>query len=799
MNIKIGNHTGVNLMMKRRIILSAFALTIMLVGICIIPSYATPEIIASETKTDVFEAAENGHVYIHSPEYAIENYGITWLNHSDDLDWTSYTYYPQYWSRTSGSFAGPAYRRTYPFNFGSGGWGWLGNSTIYGGFNDYRNTTSDTGHLEMDTRRDIFEITVGEPKSVFNEPNIMTYGVFNLTDGEFAHITIGSKHDSLTITAVVFDYETRVYGQMIINGGDIRILPFRPDGPGMYFLLLFVSANTEGLVPLDILIEEVTPTEIPVDGIVEDVLPGSEYGVESGTGSLIHDEKAPTAHTYVFSSNWTDPARLRYAMNVPETSNDIYPKYNYEVYFTADCWIQYPMLFRFWSIYSEDSDVFHYQSFQNESYYMTLIGMENTEYLLHHDSPQVQTIPINQEFYIENNIAWEQTIPYNLELAQDSVLRVNSTEGTYGYDWSIWRVFENKMYRMQSLQDASSFENAMTYYLPAGDYVVLADADDEDSWGFYEFNLGPVLDNPGAISVDLASIAAVRVPTQNLGSYNVSVEFLNHQNVSVECDIEVINNHGGLSYSSSPTLGNRQNGIIWDGYPINTTFAVSQTLLDDSSIIAISPYLAENNTAGLVSDWYSEYTSNFLIEVDDVTDSLYNNTGTMAITSSSEQHNFTLGDPGDAQELYKLSIDCPAGVWYNVSVYCEDVTDYTAMLYQDLGSEGIQLLSWSYLDDTLTGMTYNESSFQFGSISGTIELRFTINRAMVEEGVLSIEITPFTTNTPDMLPDIMYPGDGPSGAAMIPMDSTLLIVAGIAVAAVAVVVIVAIVHRRRSA
>ena len=216
-------------------------------------------------------------------------------------------------------------------------------------------------------------------------------------------------------------------------------------------------------------LDSVIPTELPIGGFAEGLLEGSEYSVSNDDGSLLHHEKAPSAITYKVSSNWATPARLRHAFNEPELTDDVYTQYDPWLHITSDAFVnteisnaymRYIGPISYMGISGPGGAPFYYQSFQNESYYATVIGMENVEYSLFHDQPDLEELPVNQEFYIENNDVETETKSYSLQLSQDSVLRLNSTEGSHGYDWQLWTVDDDWLYHFLEIDDNSAFTDA---------------------------------------------------------------------------------------------------------------------------------------------------------------------------------------------------------------------------------------------------------------------------------------------------------------------------------------------------
>ncbi len=176
----------------------------------------------------------------------------------------------------------------------------------------------------------------------------------------------------------------------------------------------------------------------------------------------------------------------------------------------------------------------------------------------------------------------------------------------------------------------------------------------------------------------------------------------------------------------------------------NHTTRTFSSLADGFLVVVISPYEVKNNTPG-PGNLYHDYTVEYGIEFEDYSSDIFNVTSSIAVDATSASYNFTLGDPGDASEVYGLSIACEEGVWYNVSVIVSDVSSWYALAYQNY--EGwTQYLDWPSLSDRLVGSTGSEAAFQMGAISNEIFLSFTATRVLAGEGSFYVEITPLVSN-----------------------------------------------------
>jgi hypothetical protein len=128
-----------------------------------------------------------------------------------------------------------------------------------------------------------------------------------------------------------------------------------------------------------------------------------------------------------------------------------------------------------------------------------------------------------------------------------------------------------------------------------------------------------------------------------------------------------------------------------------------------------------------------------------------------------------------------------------VSVYVEDVTDWACEVFQKMDYTYHWLL-WEHLDDTFTGSYTDEGTFQFGSISDTVNLMFWIDRTQAGEGRLDIAIETHVTNTFDFMDSLQYKSTTPP----VPSGPDMgLVAAGVGVTAIAIVVVVVVILKKK--
>jgi hypothetical protein len=530
---------------------------------------------------------------------------------------------------------------------------------------------------------------------------------------------------------------------MTVDGGDVKVLPFRPSGPGTYTIRLYPHAPDEGLLVAEILPVAVAPQTIQYGEVVDAVLSGSEFVMDAGSGSIVITEKAPTARTYKFSSNLTHAGRIAYSWNYPSFLLPVHMPYQPELKITSDAFLGNQRPMRYQTQLSGDIGHYYYQSFQGGSYYLTVIGMDEAVYSIYNEEIGLGQLPLNEAFYLENNHLNTHTVAYQLSLDEDVILKVNSTEYVGNYGWELFSVFDDMKYRITSLADGSSFHNAPSYYLSAGEYLVKGYGNLPSS-GDYQFTLGPVLDDPSTLEVSVGSVVGARFNVNTVNWYLTNISLLTQDNITVSADYDFYNTYGLLVSSYSNNLGNREDGGRWLDFGNNFTTRSLSNLADGFLVAVISPYQVQNNTAG-PGNLYTDYTVEYGIEFEDRWSEIFNQTASITAEATSASHNFTLGDPGDVSETYGLSIACEEGVWYNVSVIVSDVSSWYVLGYQNY-TGWTQYLDWPSLNDRLVGSTGSEAAFQIGAISDEILLSFHATRALGGEGSFYVEITPLVSN-----------------------------------------------------
>jgi hypothetical protein len=780
---------------ERRVVLSLVLVSVLLAGQALPVVDAVYATLFETTYSQDLQADNNGHTYLYVPEPDSFYPSRSSLVHDSSMDINEYQYTSSSWSLATDSLLGIGEQMEDVFAGGIAWPGWLANVTICPKFYEFINTTNSY-ELGLRHRFTYFGMPIGEEVSVVLDPSFYYYGTFNVTTQEFFHLTLAARQDFTDITVFVMDEFGRGVNEYMLTDGDIDVIPFAPDGPGMYIVILFTSLDAPGLPIVDLRLDAITPDPLLADEIVEGVLPGSELVVKDEGGDTIHQEKAPSAHTFKLSPNTASPGRLQWSLNQPELDDEIYDPYEPRLEVTSDM-IYTGFLHRYLTELSLDGGEYYYQTSNDESYYFTIIGMEETTYTLLNDFPDLQTLPLGTPIFLESFMTDRGVFAYRLPLATDSLLKLN-TSTTSGFNWAAFRIFEDYTYRAIQIPESTTFHNAQPVYLPAGEYVIYGTAESIGNSAVTTFTLGPVVEDVSHVSVYNNDIVGIRVPTEALSFYRFNVTLETHDNVTVDCDIDFFNQYGTILYATGPTLGNQQAGLGWVAVGSNRSlithgFAPYYSMFCDGySIVSISPYRVQNNT-GVLTELPDPYMVDYSLTQENYAPMIFNGTESWS-QASPGWTNFTLGDPGEPTEVYMIEADCTPGTWFNVTYLTEDVDGiFDIIIYQRYDGCTYRL-DLTDLTDTLTG-TVARSEFEFGSISNELVMLFIVDRDLSFEGSLDVYITPYDMNTYTYPPTPRYIGSAGAGGGTVDLGA-VAIVAGVAGLAVVVVVIIFVARKR---
>jgi hypothetical protein len=682
--------------------------------------------------------AANNHTYAYYDGLPIRSDSRTYLSYADGVSYWRYWYEASSWAWSGSGSWGPV-ERHHAWQIGTSiTQGPLGRSFYLPSFYDFYTGSGEPVGINSSVVQRSFNLNLGQHKTVVMEQGYTYFGVLTLGNEEFVHLTVTSRQDSVSWTARVYDPQERQMGYTSGSGGDVTVVPFKPSGSGTYVVQFTVSPSMTGPGVLDVLPEAIAPQWIAHGEVLQGVLPESEWAIKDGS-NVVHSEKAPTVHTYRFRSPTDQMAKLAFSFNQPEFS--ISPVGVRAMISSGAFEAVSQRLQRFSRTYTSNGDTFYYQSGQDETYYISVIGSGNAEYTIFHELLDSAELPVNEDFYLENTNAYTEKRGFSLFLEQDGILRANHTWSS-GVTWSSWSVTDDMLYIDYSITTSGSFPASTFYYLPAGHYVFEATLSSGAN-GRYEFNVGPVGDNSSVDAVSSNS-AGYRVPASAPDHFNLTISLMTQDNITVTTQYSVFDVFGNTLYSGLTVLANIQSGGSWIANPFNDTVEYPFITSYTDVIVALSPTQVLNNTAGPGNE-YIDYTVNYEIEWLKDSSWQYDEVGQIALSETGGAYNFTLEDPGSASEAYRLELTGPIGVWWNVTANVTDVSSYTLnarQVYQNVTQE----LPWGSLQATFSGSTSAFMSLQFGTISNTTVLTFSVSRALIAGGFLYVEFQPLATN-----------------------------------------------------
>ncbi|MCF2138243.1 MAG: hypothetical protein K9W43_13510 [Candidatus Thorarchaeota archaeon] len=784
--------------------------TLVIVSLMLGTSFMTVDAVAVpyvyQTGSQSLSTASDGSIYTVLPADNPLIWPHLTLAHSTDFSYKTFSYYLHSWTYSSSSYKGPANRSVdFSTTIGDSS-GWLDGGTRLPVFWKFTNQSNDLS-ATLNWRMREFPLAVGQNTTTVLETNSINIGLLNVTEkAEYYYVTIENQNDNCMFYIGIIGPQGKFLIEWGVNRGDTIIIPLQFVGIGLYRVLIWADASSTSFVTTTISVDAITPIELPVNQLTQGVLSGSEWVVDQKSGDIIYEEQVPTAYTFKITSPYGLPGKLRYSFNYPELQDGTYEIHEPTILVTANISTSFLGLA---SIYGEtlnpDYGEWLYQSYNNQSYYVTIMGMDNIMFSVMNEYPEVSELPINTNFFMDAAFSTEDYFCYMLHLGEDSLVIINSTEYNGGFSWSA-HTYYNGRYTRTPIPDSSAFSNAGIAYLPAGDYLIMATPQGPDSNGFYKVTVGPIIDGTGLYSVADSSVIGVRVNADILNHYAVNVSLMTNDNVSVTTKINLFSETGRSITSTTPTLGHVQNGFGWTAVGANFStlecgLMTSRSLDDGGLIIALKPYDTKNTTTGAPTNELPGKVHTFDVDFVDYMSEAFNGTVTLDATSGSGFRSVPLEEPQDSSESYVFQLTLKADQWYNVSVRTADVTSISMSLFQDFNGR-IQTLTWSYLDDTMIG-SVSDMGLQIPSIGTDAVLVVAIDRnAGVDTGSLNITLTEMLTNViilPADLLNLAYPVS--SGTTFVPTDwlaqNGLVLVAGAGVAVAAVVIVLVVLKKRR--
>ena len=767
---------------NRKTVLCLLLTSAFLLGTLISPVAALQANMTEESFNYAFGPGTNNHTYVYVPSNQpyLASGSSMYLN--EDVDLTSYIYESSGWSSPDNSYAEGTNMYYDWQQFQTLSTGVYGNAPYLPDFYDFVGSDGSGAVINTTIERRSFNLAFGQTTPVVMDTDYQYFGTLTIGSQEFVYLNIASLSDGLSWSVAVYDPQNRWMGSVSSSNGDIQVLPFHPSGAGTYIVILYVFSSTYDFAIFNLKPEAVTPTTIPAGQVITGNLPTGEFVVSKDTGSIVGKQLAPTAHTYKINPK-KDVSSLTYAFSYPTaplgTTQPV------SISFTSDAFVHGTnMGYRYQTSSSHPgTDVYYCRG---GVYYITVMGGDNTGFTLYHKANVATNLPTNHKFMINNIFGHTDSMIYSLHVAEDSIIKVNSTSPS---DFAInaWATYDDGYRTAITLNDGNTLDTSSHYYLRAGDYVVKVDVSaDTSEW--IQFSMAPLTT---ATLDSIVNVGGFIVPTDPCQVYNLTLTLNNLYNVSVPMDISIYDEFYRSMASTSLLLGTWFDGSTQIPHATQES-EVELTLgsrmwSEDHAVILISTY-PYNNTAGIGND-FQDFNVSLTINWEKVTENQYNNTASDGVplinaATSSAGYNLTLGFPGIPNESYLLILNLTPGVWYNISIITADVSNLQNIYGYSPYYQSTYYLPWTDLNDEYQSSGGNYS-VQFGAISDTMYLSVQVSRALIDTGFMWIEATPLKTHTfPAMEP---LKAAGPNILAALGGVAVPLSVAAIVIVVVVVV------------
>jgi hypothetical protein len=756
------------------VIVSAF-----LLGSMVTPVAALQSIIIEQSQNTAYAPGANNHTYIYaSADDVLLGSSRSRMYVNEDIDLTSYVYDNTGWSSPDTSYSETTnmpfdWQDFAPFSSGT-----FGNPSYLPIFYDFIGSDGSGAVINTTLERRVFSLAFGQHTPVVMDTQYTYYGTFSISGQEFIHLTVSSLQDDISWFVGVYDPQGRMMASKSGSQGDIVVLPFRPSIAGTYIIELRATPVHAPFAQFDFYPEAIAPQLISPGEIVTDTLPTGEIVVLDSTHSFVDQEMAPTVRTYKVDTG-ADVSSIYYSFNNPDISIAITQPPS--IIFSSDAFVYgYMGGSRYQNtISSPASDIFTVRGGVN---YITVMGGDNVEYTLYHDSNVAQALPLNHEFLLENYYSLPVKSVYSLNLDSPSLMKVNSTGAASDYTIAVYGVTSDGYFVYIGVTDSATIQAAAMQYLPAGKYIVQVTVDSTTMSKMIEFTVGPITSGSNA---GIVYVGGIMLPTIPAHSYNLSLTLNNVYNVSSAVAIGIYDQHLSFAYSHAVTMGTWWDGSVAVPHSTdvnNVTYTIANRMWSDEYAIltlVVNPY---NNTAG-VGPYYPDYPMNFTIDWVDVTYNDFNATATLDVTGGAGAYNFTLAFPGETAEYYSLELNVTPGVWYNVSIMTADASSIQWIQEYTPYDHRTHYIGWTDLNDALIG-TVSNMSIQFGAISDFVYLDMRVNRALVGEGFLWVQLTPLPTNALEILPA------PPAGGDLLALLGSIALPLGIGAVAIVVVAVV---------
>ncbi|RDE11351.1 MAG: hypothetical protein C4K48_11715 [Candidatus Thorarchaeota archaeon] len=761
-----------------KMILGIMIASVFLLGSVTTPVSALQSVIIEQSQNTAYAPGANNHTYIYaSADDAFFQTSFSRLHLNEDVDLTVYAYDSSGWGSPDYSYSATP---NMPFDwqeFGAFSNGPYGNPGLLPLFYDFSGSDGSGAVINTTLERKVFSLAFGQHTPVVVNRDYIYFGTFSVSGQEFVHLTVASLQDNIAWRLGIYDPQGRQMTTYTGSEGDIAVLPFRPSIAGTYYIIFEATPTSAVFSQFDFYLEAIAPQLISPGQVITDDLPTGEMVILDETGSLVHEEMAPTTHTYKIDAG-TTVSSLHYSFNYPEIA--IATTQGAAIIFSSDAFVYgYMGGDRFsYSITSPASGV---QNFRSGIYYVTVMGGDNIEFTLYHESDVAETLPLGHEFLLENYFSHTVTTTYSLDLDSPSLIKVNSTEVAGAFVTYIRGANEDGYFVEEELVDGNSIPASDWTYIPAGKYLIDITTAASTS-GFIEFNVGPIVSDSSA---DIVYIGGFMVPTIPGHYYNFSITLNNVYNVSSVVDVAFYDQYFRYVSASGFTMGTWYDGSTAIPHPTDSTnvnFALANRNWSDefaTLVIAVSPY---NNTLG-VGEAYPDYALDFTVEWTDITYYDISDNASIDVTGGPGSHNFTLPLLGLGVEYYSVVLDTVPGTWYNVSIKTGDISGIPSISEMAPYDHRTHSIPYGDLNDALVGVL-PAISIQFGAISDVAYLDLRVNRVLVEEGFLWIQVTPLPTHALELLP---HP---PVGSDLLAMLGAIALPVGIGVTVIVVLAVV---------
>jgi hypothetical protein len=666
------------------------------------------------------------------------------MHANEDLDFYVYRYDSSGGQRAFSSIPEDANTPSNWLSFNGWSTGPFDNPSLLPVFRDFEASDGSDHAINTTLETRTFGLSFGQHTPVLVDSGYVYFGTLGISGQEFVHLTISCGQDDVSWSIAVMDPEGRHMTSYGGINGDIWTIPFKPSIAGTYYVILQATTFSGNFAMFDILPEAIAPQVLPAGSVVSGELPTGEFIMRQDTGSWVHEEMAPTVHTYRVDSP-TDIASLTYAFNYPQMFLPISQPPG--IYFTSgEFFYDYDGGSRY--VDGVPSPSVGEYFFRGGPYYVTVMGGDNIEYTLYHRTSSHGALPVNEKFQFENYIGARVSQGYTLDIEEPSVLRVNSTATGGELTIRLTGTFEDGFRNERTISFASDIENANNYLLPAGEYFVELDIAMSPINEWVKFNINPLTTET---ETGFMYVGGFQVESEVFNLYNLSLFLDTEDNVTVAFEMTIYDTSGAYIDGAGFSFANWWDGSSLMTHPSianNFTYTVPWVDYYDGPVyVTLCAYEVLNNTQGATNE-YMDYPVNVTIDWVNNHVNQYDVTTPMNVAVGADAHNFTLPLPGIASTLLWIDLNTTAGTWYNVSVMSGDASSLTAMLFSNYDGR-THRVSWGDLNDEYIG-SVADFSFQFGAISNESAMQLIMSRNLAVDGFVWIEITPMVTHQLDV-------------------------------------------------